>query len=229
MKLCTQHQLVSKKSSVLKYSKLLKDSSFLHLLLSSQHCTVPVVLRFTTYLLLKTATGPLHVCLARLLDVALLIFRHINLWFANLLFFYDYLAINDVAQIWGKFACYYEDFSIAFAMSEPQSAPNAFLQTPLGVIRCQESENSWTEAIKLSPHATSIRIHKNKSNPIDRQEIQMNKTTTSKMSVKNQNMHLATSVVAPPSLLTQVGMAGTAAVITVRAILHIMTIFIVRK
>ena len=50
------------------------------------------------------------------------------------------------------------------------------------------------------------------------------------MSVKNQNMHLATSVVAPPSLLTQVGMAGTAAVITVRAILHIMTIFyIVRK
>ena len=58
----------------------------------------------------------------------------------------------------------------------------------------------------------------------------MNKTTTSKMSVKNQNMHLATSVVAPPSLLTQVGMAGTAAVITVRAILHIMTIFyIVRK
>ena len=117
--------VVSKKSPVLKYSKLLKDSSFLHLLVAS------IVL----YLLLKTATGPLHVCLARLLDVALLIFRHINLWFANLLFFYDYLAINDdVAKIWGKFACYYEDFSIAFAMSEPQSAPNAFLQKPLGVI-----------------------------------------------------------------------------------------------
>ncbi|MGK3738449.1 MAG: hypothetical protein ACI8RD_003980 [Bacillariaceae sp.] len=44
------------------------------------------------------------------------------------------------------------------------------------------------------------------------------------MSVKNQNMHLATSAVAPPSLLTQVGMAGTAAVITVGAhIIHIMT------
>ena len=36
------------------------------------------------------------------------------------------------------------------------------------------------------------------------------------MSVMNRNMPLATSAVAPPSLLTQVGMAGTAAVITVR-------------
>jgi len=35
------------------------------------------------------------------------------------------------------------------------------------------------------------------------------------MSVMNRNMPLATSAVAPPSLLTQVGMAGTAAVITV--------------
>ena len=36
------------------------------------------------------------------------------------------------------------------------------------------------------------------------------------MSVMNRNMPLATSAIAPPSLLTQVGMAGTAAVITVR-------------
>lgn len=35
------------------------------------------------------------------------------------------------------------------------------------------------------------------------------------MSVKSQNMPLATSAAAPPSLLTQVGMAGTSAVITV--------------
>lgn len=35
------------------------------------------------------------------------------------------------------------------------------------------------------------------------------------MSVKNQNMPLATSAVAAPGLLTQVGMAGTSAVITV--------------
>lgn len=35
------------------------------------------------------------------------------------------------------------------------------------------------------------------------------------MSVMNQNVPLATSAVAPPSLLTQLGMAGTAAVITV--------------
>ena len=36
------------------------------------------------------------------------------------------------------------------------------------------------------------------------------------MSVKNQNMPLATSAAAAPGLLTQVGMAGTSAVITVR-------------
>lgn len=91
-------------------------------------------------------------------------FRHINLWFANLLFFYDYLAINDdVAKIWGKFACYYEDFSIAFAMSEPQSAPNAFLQKPLGVIRCKESDNSWTEAIKI---ITTRHFHQNSQKQI---------------------------------------------------------------
>ena len=37
------------------------------------------------------------------------------------------------------------------------------------------------------------------------------------MSVINRNTPLATSAVAPPSLLTQVGMAGTSAVITVRS------------
>jgi hypothetical protein len=37
-----------------------------------------------------------------------------------------------------------------------------------------------------------------------------------KMSVMNRNMPLATSAAAAPGLLTQVGMAGTAAVITVR-------------
>ena len=35
------------------------------------------------------------------------------------------------------------------------------------------------------------------------------------MSVMNRNSPLATSAAAPPSLLTQVGMAGTSAVITV--------------
>ena len=35
------------------------------------------------------------------------------------------------------------------------------------------------------------------------------------MSVLNRNSPLATSAAAPPSLLTQVGMAGTSAVITV--------------
>jgi hypothetical protein len=34
-------------------------------------------------------------------------------------------------------------------------------------------------------------------------------------SMSQQNKHMATAAAAPPSLLTQVGMAGTAAVITV--------------
>lgn len=39
------------------------------------------------------------------------------------------------------------------------------------------------------------------------------------MSIKSQNVPLATAAVPPPSLMTQVGMAGSAAVITVSCFL----------
>ena len=76
--------------------------------------------------------------------------------------------------------------------------------------------NGWAVSREQDPSDPSIcddiKIPKSHLNS---QSCCKSKYIISKMSVMNRNMPLATSAVAPPSLLTQLGMAGTAAVITV--------------